>query len=273
MAAPAARDFDVVVFGATGFTGALTAEYLARNGPEGLRWALAGRNRDKLERVRDDLAGIDPALADLELLIADVSDAAALADIAARTRVVITPVGPYLTYGEPLVAACADAGTDYVDLTGEPEFVDRMYLAHHATAERSGARIVHACGFDSIPHDLGAYYTVQHLGSTGPITLRGVVRASAMFSGGTFHSAMTQMSRARQIREATQSRRRAEPRPADGRSSRTVGGKPHRDPVLGYWLLPLPTIDPVIVARSGAALPAYGPKFRYSHCAGTKTLR
>jgi len=273
MAAPAARDFDVVVFGATGFTGALTAEYLARNGPEGLRWALAGRNRDKLERVRDDLAGIDPALADLELLIADVSDAAALADIAARTRVVITTVGPYLTYGEPLVAACADAGTDYVDLTGEPEFVDRMYLAHHATAERSGARIVHACGFDSIPHDLGAYYTVQHLGSTGPITLRGVVRASAMFSGGTFHSAMTQMSRARQIREATQSRRRAEPRPADGRSSRTVGGKPHRDPVLGYWLLPLPTIDPVIVARSGAALPAYGPKFRYSHYAGTKTLR
>jgi short subunit dehydrogenase-like uncharacterized protein len=186
---------------------------------------------------------------------------------------VITTVGPYLTYGEPLVAACADAGTDYVDLTGEPEFVDRMYLAHHATAERSGARIVHACGFDSIPHDLGAYYTVQHLGSTGPITLRGVVRASAMFSGGTFHSAMTQMSRARQIREATQSRRRAEPRPADGRSSRTVGGKPHRDPVLGYWLLPLPTIDPVIVARSGAALPAYGPKFRYSHYAGTKTLR
>ena len=272
MAAPDERDFDVVVFGATGFTGALTAAYLARNGPGGLRWALAGRNPGKLEQVRADLAGIDPALADLPLLVADVSDPATLADVAARTRVVITTVGPYLTYGEPLVAACAEAGTDYVDLTGEPEFVDRMYLAHHATAERTGARIVHACGFDSIPHDLGAYFTVQQLGASGPVTLRGVVRAAAQPSGGTFHSAMTQMSRARQARAAYADRRRAEPRPADGRSSRAVGGKPHRDKVLGYWLLPLPTIDPAIVARSGAALPVYGSRFRYSHYAGTKTL-
>ena len=189
------RDFDIVLFGATGFTGALTAEYLARNAPAGLRWALAGRNPEKLAKVRADLAAIDPALADLELLAADVTDAASLADVAARARVVITTVGPYLTYGEPLVAACAEAGTDYVDLTGEPEFVDRMYVAHHETAQRTGARIVHACGFDSIPHDLGAYFTVQQLPSDQPITMRGVVRASGMFSGGTFHSAMTAMSR------------------------------------------------------------------------------
>jgi short subunit dehydrogenase-like uncharacterized protein len=273
MAPSTERDFDLVVFGATGFTGALTAEYLARNRPEGLRWALAGRNLAKLEKARDHLATIDPTLADLELLIADVGDPAGLADIAVRSRVVITTVGPYLTYGEPLVAACAEAGTDYVDLTGEPEFVDRMYVAHHATAERTGARIVHACGFDSIPHDLGAYYTVQHLNASGPVRLRGVVRAGAMFSGGTFHSAMTAMSRPRQMRAATTARRRAEPKPEGGRSSRAVGGKPHRDPVLGYWLLPLPTIDPFVVARSGAALPAYGPEFRYSHYAGTKTLR
>jgi short subunit dehydrogenase-like uncharacterized protein len=273
MAAPAERDFDVVVFGATGFTGALTAEYLARNHPDGLRWALVGRNLSKLEKVRDHLATIDPELADLELLIADVSDPAGLADVAARTRVVITTVGPYLTYGEGLVAACAEAGTDYVDLTGEPEFVDKMYLAHHATAERTGARIVHACGFDSIPHDLGAYYTVQQLGGSGPVTMRGVVRASAMASGGTFHSAMTQFSRAKSMRDTYAARRRAEPKPEGGRSSRAVSGKPQRDKVLGYWLLPLPTIDPIIVARSGAALASYGPKFRYSHFAGTKTLR
>jgi saccharopine dehydrogenase (NAD+, L-glutamate forming) len=273
MAAPSERDFDVVVFGATGFTGALTAEYLARNGPDGLRWALAGRSLGKLESARKHLATIDPALAELELLLADAGDPASLADVAARTRVVITTVGPYLTYGEPLVAACAEAGTDYVDLTGEPEFVDRMYLAHHATAERTGARIVHACGFDSIPHDLGAYYTVQQFGPTGPVTVRGVVRAGAMASGGTFHSAMTQFSRAKAMKRAYADRRRqAEPQP-EGRSSRAVSGKPHRDSVLGYWLLPLPTIDPIIVARSGAALPAYGPKFRYSHYAGTKTLR
>ncbi len=266
------RDFDIVLFGATGFTGELTAEYLAADAPTGLRWALAGRNPEKLARVRDRLAKIDPALAGLELLHADVSDPGSLADVATRARVVITTVGPYLTHGEPLVAACAEAGTDYVDLTGEPEFVDRMYVAHHATAERTGARIVHACGFDSIPHDLGAMYTVQQLGAKGPVDVRGVVRASGMFSGGTFHSAMTAMSRTRQMKQASAERRRVEPRP-EGRSSRATAGKPHRDDTLGLWLLPMPTIDPFVVARSGAALASYGPKFRYSHYAGTKTLR
>jgi short subunit dehydrogenase-like uncharacterized protein len=267
------RDLDLVVFGATGFTGGLTAEYLAEHGPDGLRWALAGRSPEKLERVRARLAAIDPALKKLELIHADVTDPASLAAVAARTRVVITTVGPYLEHGEPLVAACAEAGTDYVDLTGEPEFVDRMYVAHHATAERTGARIVHACGFDSIPHDLGALFTVQQLAASGPVTVRGVVRASGMFSGGTFHSAMNAMSRPKQMKDASSARRRVEPKPADGRSSRAVSGKPHRDGQLGFWLLPMPTIDPFVVARSGAALASYGPKFRYSHYAGTKTLR
>jgi short subunit dehydrogenase-like uncharacterized protein len=269
---PEPREFDLVVFGATGFTGALTAEYLARNAPTGLRWALAGRSAEKLAAVRYRLAAIDPAAADLELLHADVTDPASLADVAARTRVVITTVGPYLSYGEPLVAACAEAGTDYVDLTGEPEFVDLMYLAHHATAERTGARIVHACGFDSIPHDLGAMFTVQQLAAAGAVRLRGVVRIGAMFSGGTFHSAMGAFSRVRQSGAVHKERRRAEPRP-EGRRSRAVAGKPHRDPLLRFWLLPLPTIDPMVVARSGAALPSYGPDFSYSHYAGTKTLR
>ncbi len=266
------REYDVVLVGATGFTGGLTAEYLLRHAPAGLRWALAGRNPDKLEAVRDRLAGLDPAAADLPLLHADTTDPASLADLAAATRVVITTVGPYLEHGGPLVAACAEAGTDYVDLTGEPEFVDRTYLEHHATAQRTGARIVHACGFDSVPHDLGALYTVQQLAVAGPVRLRGVVRSGATFSGGTFHSALGQFARARQMRAAMQERRRAEPRP-EGRRSRAVSGKPHRDPLLGYWLVPLPTIDPFVVARSGAALASYGPDFSYSHYAGTKTLR
>jgi short subunit dehydrogenase-like uncharacterized protein len=266
------REFDIVLFGATGFTGALTAEYLAQHAPTGLRWALAGRNASKLERVRDRLVKIDPDHADLELLFADVSDEASLADVASRARVVISTVGPYLTYGEPIVAACAEAGTDYVDLTGEAEFVDRMYVAYHDTAERTGARLVHACGFDSVPHDLGALFTVQQLKAEGPVDLRGVVRASGMFSGGTFHSAMTAISRAKQMREASIARRRIEARP-EGRSSKAVGGKPHRDKELGFWLLPLPTIDPAVVAHSGAALASYGPRFRYTHYAGTKTLR
>jgi short subunit dehydrogenase-like uncharacterized protein len=266
------RELDVVLFGATGFTGRLTAEYLAHHAPDGLRWGLAGRTQAKLEGVRDELATIDDALGDLPLLRADVTDDVSLKDVANRSRVVITTVGPYLQYGEPVVAACAEAGTDYVDLTGEPEFVDKAYLAHHTTAQQTGARLVHACGFDSVPHDLGAYFTVQRLADDVPITLRGAVRAAAMVSGGTFHTAMNGFSRIRQSRAVYAARRRVEPRP-EGRSSRAGAGKPHRDPVLGRWLVPLPTIDPMIVARSGAALAAYGPEFRYSHYAGTKTLR
>jgi short subunit dehydrogenase-like uncharacterized protein len=266
------RDFDIVLFGATGFTGGLTAEYLARNAPAHLRWAIAGRSEAKLAAVRDRLAAIDPRLETMDLLVADVTNAEALAAVVERTKAVITTVGPYLEHGEPLVAACAAAGTDYVDLTGEPEFIDEMYVRHHAAAEASGARIVHACGFDSIPHDLGAFFTVQHLDASGPVTLRGVVRSNATFSGGTFHSFLGSAPRARQMRAAHQARKQAEPK-LIGRRSRAVTGKPHRDKLLGYWLLPLPTIDPGVVARSGAALKSYGPDFRYSHYAGTKTLR
>ena len=275
---PSERAYDVVLFGATGFTGGLTADYLAAHAPNGLRWAIAGRAPGKLEAVRTRLAERDRALADLPLLVADVGDEDSLREVVEQARVVITTVGPYMEHGEPLVAACASAGTDYVDLTGEPEFVDRMYVEHHGAAEASGARIVHAAGFDSVPHDLGAYFTVQELAGevggeiTTPVRMRGVVRAGAGFSGGTFHSALNAFARPRQMREASQARRQVEPKP-DGRRSRAVAGKPTRDKELGYWLLPMPTIDPFVVARSGAALPVYGPDFRYSHFAGTKTLR
>ncbi|MBM9460890.1 saccharopine dehydrogenase NADP-binding domain-containing protein [Nocardioides sp. zg-536] len=273
--------YDVVLFGATGFTGGLTADYLAAHGPAELRWALAGRSEERLAAVRDRLAAAHPGrpeLAELPLLLADAADPDSLAEVAATTQVVATTVGPYLHHGGPLVAACAAAGTDYVDLTGEPEFVDRAYVEHHATAAGTGARLVHACGFDSIPHDLGAYFTIGELADelggqiAGPVRMRGVVRSNATFSGGTFHSAITAFSRARQMREAARERRRLEPRP-DGRRSRASAAKPGRDPELGLWLLPLPTIDPFVVARSGAALPSYGPDFTYTHFAGTKTLR
>jgi short subunit dehydrogenase-like uncharacterized protein len=265
------RELDLVLFGATGFTGALTADYLAREGPENLRWALAGRSLDKLERERKRLAEVHHDLEKLELVVADSADPASLAELAERTKVVASTVGPYVERGEALVGACAEAGTDYCDITGEGEFVDRVYVAHHATAASTGARLVHCCGFDSIPHDLGAMFTVEQLPGDVPIDLRGVVRASGMPSGGTFETTMTGMSRIQKIRAAAAARRNVEPRPV-GRSSRAVAGKPHRDGALGYWLLPLPTIDPMVVARSGAALASYGPRFRYSHYAGMKSL-
>lgn len=196
------REYDIVVFGATGFAGELTAAYLAAHAPADCRWALAGRNQTKLEAVRKRLANDHPQCADLPLLHADSGDADSLRAVAEAACTVITTVGPYLLYGEPLVRACAEAGTDYVDLTGEPEFVDRMYLEHHDTAVANGARIVHACGFDSIPHDLGAYFTVQQLPAGVPVRMRGVVRSNATFSGGTFHSAMGAFSRVKQMRAA-----------------------------------------------------------------------
>jgi saccharopine dehydrogenase (NAD+, L-glutamate forming) len=257
----AEREHDVVIFGATGFTGALTAEYLAANAG-GLRWALAGRNRAKLEALAQRL-GVD-----VPLLHADVTDERSLRSVAEAARVVITTVGPYITYGEPLVAACAAAGTDYVDLTGEPEFVDRMYVRHHAEAEKSGARIVHACGFDSIPHDLGVLFTVEQLPEGVPLDVRGFVRAGGKPSGGTFHSAMTAFTRVRQTQQAHKERRGLESR-ENGRRVR-LAAKPHRE--LGYWAVPMPTIDPQVVARSARALERYGPDFTYGHYAGVKSL-
>jgi len=257
----AERVHDIVLFGATGFTGGLTAEHLAVHADPGTKWALAGRNRSKLEAVR---LGLGPDNAELPLLEADVTDPASLRALAESTKVVITTVGPYIHYGEPLVAACAAAGTDYVDLTGEPEFVDEMWLRHHEQAQRSGARIVHSCGFDSIPYDQGALFCVQQLPQDVAIALEGFVRAGGTFSGGTYHSAINAMARLRQSMQVARKRREREGRPT-GRRVRGVPGRPHRDADAGGWVVPFPTVDPQTVLRSAAALDRYGPDFTYSH--------
>jgi short subunit dehydrogenase-like uncharacterized protein len=267
----AAGKYDLVLFGATGFTGGLTAEYLAANAPEGLKWALVGRNRGKLEAVRAGLFSASPDAPLPDLIEADAADRAALAEVAESARVVITTVGPYALYGEPLVAACAAAGTDYVDLTGEPEFVDRMWIAHHAEAERTGARLVHCCGFDSIPHDLGAYFTVQQLPEGVPLKVDGFVRSDASFSGGTYHSAINAFARGRQTIGVAKQRRRAEQRPA-GREVHSSSPGIRRNPEAGGWVVPLPTIDGAIVRRSAAGLERYGPNFTYGHHMVAKRL-
>jgi short subunit dehydrogenase-like uncharacterized protein len=264
-------DHDLVLFGATGFTGGLVAEYLARHADPRTRpdWALAGRSRRRLEAVRDRLAAIEPALGELTLLEAEADDPAALRRVAESGRVVITTVGPYLRHGAGLVAACAATGTDYVDLCGEPEFVDEMWLRHHAEAERTGARLVHACGFDSVPHDLGAQFTVDQLPEDQPLTVEGFVRAGGTFSGGTYHSVLGVMARLREARRVAGRRRREEARPAD-RRVRGLVRPPHRDPVAGGWVVPAPTLDPEIVLRSARALARYGPDFRYGHYIATR---
>jgi short subunit dehydrogenase-like uncharacterized protein len=177
------RDYDIIVYGATGFTGRLVAEYLTQQAVT--RWAMAGRSRAKLEEVRD-LIG---APADTPLLVADADDPASLKALAESTQVVLTTVGPYQLYGAPLIAACVTAGTAYVDLCGEPAWMRHMIDAHHAEAQRTGARIVFSCGFDSIPFDLGVL-TLQECararyGHPAP-RVKGRVRAmQGTFSGGT----------------------------------------------------------------------------------------
>jgi short subunit dehydrogenase-like uncharacterized protein len=247
-----------VLFGATGFTGALTAQYLARNAPSDLRWALAGRNRSKLERLRDELG------TDLPILIADAGDPGSLKEVAVASRVILTTVGPYIRYGEPLVAACAEAGTGYCDLTGEPEFVDLMYLRHDARARETGARIVHSCGFDSIPPDLGAYFTVHRLPEGVPIRLEGFLRVRGRPSGGTVASMRLIVARTPQAVRAARRRRRAEP-PSNRRRVRWGLGVPRYEREAEAWVVPLPTIDPEVVRRSALALERYGPDFSYRH--------
>ena len=254
------RAYDLVLFGATGFTGGLTADYLATHAPADLRWAVAGRNSQRLAQVADRLAGLG---AFVGTVTADSTDPASLQALTESTRLVATTVGPYQQYGAPLVAAAARAGTDYLDLTGEPEFVDRMWLEHQDTAVSTGARLVHCCGFDSIPHDLGVLWTVHQTPEGVPLTVRGFVRADASISGGTYASALSAVGRARHGRTAAAERRRLEPR--GERRVRSLPPRPQRVPGTQRWSVPLPTIDPVVVRRSARALSRYGPDFTYSH--------
>jgi short subunit dehydrogenase-like uncharacterized protein len=185
------RPYDLIVFGATGFTGRLVADYLQQSqGRNRLRWALAGRQSQKLEQVRDAIG----APADLPLLTADVTDANAMAALVLQTRAVITTVGPYQRHGEALVTACAAAGTDYVDLCGEPLWMAQMIERLQAPAAASGARIVFSCGFDSIPFDLGVVFLQQALIERYGMPareVRGRVKVmKGTMSGGTAASAL-----------------------------------------------------------------------------------
>ncbi|EAQ96985.1 saccharopine dehydrogenase family protein [Congregibacter litoralis] len=191
----AERSYDIILFGATGFTGQLVAEYLLeRYGSNGeLRWALAGRNEQKLEAVRAALQGVKPAHP-LPLLTADSSDAEALQTLAASTAVICSTVGPYARHGSELVAACVAEGTDYCDLTGEVPWIADMIKRHQGAAEISGARIVHCCGFDSIPSDLGNWFVQQAMEEQHGVTasrVRGRVgKTRGAASGGTVASLM-----------------------------------------------------------------------------------
>ncbi|TWC05290.1 short subunit dehydrogenase-like uncharacterized protein [Bradyrhizobium macuxiense] len=181
---------DIVVYGATGFTGQLVAEYLAAHYRDGsLKWAMAGRSKDKLASVRDAIG----APADTPLILADASDAASLKAMLAQTKSVISTVGPYQLYGNELIAACVESGTDYFDLCGEPVWMRQMIDKHEAAAKASGARIVFSCGFDSVPFELGAFFVqeeAKRVFGAPAARVKGRVRdMRGTLSGGTAASA------------------------------------------------------------------------------------
>jgi short subunit dehydrogenase-like uncharacterized protein len=262
-----ARDFDIVVFGATGFTGKLVCEYLHRHAPSGLRWAIAGRSRGKLDEVRKALGKPE-----LPLLVASADDEASLLSMARSTRVVLTTVGPYALHGEPVVRNCIAGGADYVDITGEPEFVDMTLARYDDAARKAGVRIVSCCGFDSIPHDLGALFAVEALAEKAPneaMTVEGFVRSRGTFSGGTWQSAIGAFSR---IRETALKSRAPRVEPTNGRHVKGVKPRVRFERRIAAWAAPLPTIDPQVVLRSARMLDVYGPDFRYGHYARIQKL-
>jgi short subunit dehydrogenase-like uncharacterized protein len=270
------RELDIVLYGATGFAGKLTAEYLARAGGH-TRIALAGRSHDKLLAVRDNLG---EAAQSWELIAADASQPSTLNAMAARTQVVVTTVGPYSRYGLPLVAACAAAGTDYADLSGESMFIRESIDLYHKQATDTGARIVHSCGFDSIPSDLSVFALYRHAerdnaGQLGDTNL--VVRSFAGgISGGTVASMMEVMRTASTDPEARRVMNDPYTLTPDRAVEPELGGQPDlrwrrgRDiaPELdGYWVGPfvMAAVNTRIVRRSNALLGyAYGRRLAYA---------
>ncbi len=271
-ASKSARDFDLVLFGASSFVGELTAAYLAENVPDDFRIALAGRSREKLEKTRSALPG---EASEWPIMLADSRDEESLAAMAKSTRVLVTTVGPYAKYGLPVVLACAEAGTDYADLTGEPLFMRNSIDGADEIAKKSGARIVHTCGFDSIPSDLGVLALHEaaeaaEAGGLGETTL--VVEAmKGGFSGGTIDSMKGQIDTskadpaARRLAAdpyALSPNRDAEPDPGSERDSMGVG----RDPDTGDFVAPfiMAGVNTRVVRRSNALMEwAYGNSLRY----------
>jgi short subunit dehydrogenase-like uncharacterized protein len=269
------REFDVVIFGATGFVGELTAIYLAEHAPPGTRIALAGRSEAKLAQVRSRLP---KAAHDWPLIVADSDSPATLDAMAARTRVVATTVGPYLKYGEALLSSVANAGTDYVDLTGEIPFVRYAIDKYDELAASTGARVVPACGYDSIPSDLGTFALhrraqADDAGTLGETTMV-VTGFSGGLSGGTVDSmrVVTELARDKEQRKilvnpfalSSGPNERPERRPAP--SDTPIGKASDVDPSLTGSIAPflMASYNTRIVRRSDFLLRgAYGPHFSY----------
>ena len=268
------REFDIIVWGATGFTGQLVVEYLVETyGVDGeLRWAIAGRNRNKLESVRRSCLA-DGQHECLPILIADSNDPDSLATLAQKARVICTTVGPYAKYGTPLVEACVEAGTHYCDLTGEVQWMARVIPQYQKAAEASGARIVHTCGFDSVPFDMGNWYLQQLMlerhGAYAQRVKGRVGKNRGAASGGTIASVLNMMEEAQNDpsvrREVANPYALYPPDTPDGRDGPDQTGAKF-DADFNQWTSPfiMAAINTRVVRRSNALLGfPWGESFRY----------
>jgi short subunit dehydrogenase-like uncharacterized protein len=252
-----ARQFDLVLFGASGFTGGLVAQHVAKHAREHIRIALAGRRAEVLHALRDRLLAEHPTR-EIGVIVADVKDSESLTRMAASTRAVLSTVGPFSDYGEPLVRACVEQGTDYLDSTGERPFVLAMIERYDELARARGVRLIFACGFDSIPADLGVYFTVQQLPAAEAISVDSYLSFRGVFSGGTERSAIMEMSAARPAPDAYAYA-------AAGRSGRVLKGRAHRAQNIDAWVASfIDAVDSNIVLRSARVLERYGPSFTYT---------
>lgn len=278
---PAEREFDVILYGASGFVGKLTAQHLAQHAPDFARIAVAGRSPEKLQAVIDEIGG---AAHTWPIIEADANNPESLRSMAERTRVVVTTVGPYAKYGLPLVEACVEAGTDYADLTGEQLFVRDTIERFHSRAQETGARIVHSCGFDSIPSDLNVYGIYKQAladdaGELGDTTLYLKAFRGGM-SGGTVASGRRQMEREAENPELAKAVRDPYTFSTDRELEPDLGAQPDRgfgkasdiDPSLTGWtatFLMAPYNTRVVRRTNGLLGWAYGKQFRYREVMGT----
>jgi len=253
------RAYDIVVFGATGFTGELVARYLAKWIPKGRRWAIAGRSAERLETVRQGLLALNPDC-EVGVVMADLEQPASLIEMARQTRVVLTTVGPYMEYGEAVLRASIQGGAHHLDITGEPDFIEIARKRYHEAALGKKLCIVHACGFGSLPPDAGAFFTAQQLPPDTEKSVRAYIDTNARPSGGTVRSVLRAAAKGRLslLRELT--------RPV-GEPARLprLKARIHKNRELGGWAVPTPVVHAWIVEHSVQAhSAAYGSHFQYT---------
>lgn len=273
--------YDITLFGATGFTGKLTAEYLANKAAkEGFRFAIAGRNQVRLKQIQKELESKFHGLT-ISLVYADSYRADTLFEMACKSKIIISTVGPYLKYGDPLVKACIDGGANYLDITGEGQFVENMFRLYHKRAKESKLKIINCCGYDSIPSDMGVYFGMKEFFEPTTVEVECFIRVESKsndpfaslksFSGGTWHSAIGMMQPSEIERRENFLSYIASTAKEDRKISQIPFQFRYRE--NQNWIgVPLPFVDVEVVLRSAAGLENYGKDFSYGHYAAISNV-